>query len=441
MPSTHYQFAFHVPFAGSVDDGNCIIRGVSLITGDLEAEGHGLQVDDTTLDQILHWAGRHGKVTVKMDHKGPDGRTFKAIAGYLTNFTKDSSGKKVRGDLELLHSEPLTPKILEMARRMPENFGLSVAFKGKGERGQGGKQFARCTKLLSVDLVENPAANPDGLFSARVDTRLSGMPDPNSDPNGEPTLAELFDLLKAHGEKLDGFAQRLETAEQFQQSVINHLNVDGGEEGPTLEELHGMSDEELAELGISRAEVDAAVAEANGGDGGSAAGNGNGDAGAGGAAGGEGGGAFAEGRQALAEVRELKARMAGQARREEAAQMDYAFAVVEEKVETLAAANDELVKELGAKDAEIKALRLSLKTGARNVPASVEGVTLFSAKGAQSGSFEQIVTVKFEELKGKTGMTELKAKSQAIDFAIRSNPGAYREYRERGGKIELVSRS
>src|SRR5436190_643171 len=167
MPSES-DLLFHVPFAcGEVDETQKIIRGVSLMTGDLEAEGHDLHVDDTTLSQIFEWARRRGKVTVKADHKGADGKTFKAIVGYLTNFRQDTGSKKVRGDLELLHSEPLTPKILEMARKMPENFGLSAAFKGKGVKGVGGKNFARCSKLLAVDLVENPAANPDGLFSSR----------------------------------------------------------------------------------------------------------------------------------------------------------------------------------------------------------------------------------------------------------------------------------
>jgi hypothetical protein len=131
MPETDYRF--HVPFASQkVDFENAVVRGVSVMTGDLEAEGHDLQVDDTTIDQIYLACKKGRQVTVKMDHKGKDGKTFTTIAGYLNNFRKD--GTKVRADLELLRTEPLTPKILEMADRMPGNFGLSAAFKGATER-------------------------------------------------------------------------------------------------------------------------------------------------------------------------------------------------------------------------------------------------------------------------------------------------------------------
>src|SRR4051812_19122330 len=181
-------------------------RRIRSSAGDLEAEGHDLHVDDTTLAQIFEWAKRRGKVTVKMDHKGPDGKTFSAIVGYLTNFRAAGADKKVRGDLELLHRDPLTPKVMEMAKRMPENFGLSAAFKGKGVKGAGGKNFARCSKLLAVDLVENPAANPDGLFSALrsrtdgggVDSEKKSMADPypSTTPAPEPTLADIFNLVK-----------------------------------------------------------------------------------------------------------------------------------------------------------------------------------------------------------------------------------------------------
>src|SRR4051794_20329069 len=193
------QILFHVPFSGKVDKEKHIIHGVSLITGDIEAEGHDLHVDDTTLGQIHSCAAGRNKITVKADHKGADGKTFTSIVGYLTNFRTE--GKKVRGDLQLLESDPITPKIEEMAEGMPQNFGLRVAFKGKGAKGAGGKQFARCEKLISVDLVETPAANPDGLFgqpaadstanlNRAVDSSLVGMGNTNTDPNiagAEPT--------------------------------------------------------------------------------------------------------------------------------------------------------------------------------------------------------------------------------------------------------------
>jgi ribosomal protein L12E/L44/L45/RPP1/RPP2 len=72
------------------------------------------------------------------------------------------------GDLFLLDETPHRAYILELAEKMPESFGLSVAFAGNTEE-IAGTTFARCSDLFSIDLVSTPAANPDGLFSRRFD--------------------------------------------------------------------------------------------------------------------------------------------------------------------------------------------------------------------------------------------------------------------------------
>ena len=156
------SFSFQVPFAcGHVDEHNAVIHGVSMITGNLTAEGHELEVDATTLRQVFDCAVKAGQVPVKLNH----GSGIEWLNGYLDNFHID--GDKVRGDWHLLKSHDETPKMLERATRQPGTFGLSVAFKGGGERVAGGKKAARCTKLLATDCVTAPAANPGGLFSAR----------------------------------------------------------------------------------------------------------------------------------------------------------------------------------------------------------------------------------------------------------------------------------
>ncbi len=426
-------FKFQSRFsANRVDKANGVIRGVSLITGNVEAIGHDLHVDDTTVSQVLGCAGLADKIPVKLNH----GSGVENLCGYIDGASCYLDNGKLRGDWYLLKTHGEYDKLMEGAERMPECFGMSIAFKGKGEAVKGGRKAARCEKLLAVDCVTQPAANPEGLFSARVDTPQTRM-DPNQSNTGEPTLADVLQALKEQGETMAQISQRLAATEAFQKSVQDHLENDNL---PTLEELDGMTDEELDALGLTRAEVDQAIADATGGGGDGTGGveRDGSDAMAGAGAGGEATGLAAK---AMAEIRQFRAQMAAAARREEADQVEYAFSVVEEKVTTLAERNEELTKQLAAKDAEIKALRLTVKTGARNVPASVEGVTLFSAKSAQSGSFEQLVTVKFEELKAKSGATELSAKSKAIDFVIRQHPVAYREYRERGGKIELGSAS
>lgn len=131
-----------------------VIHGVSVITvGD--AKGHNLKIDATTLSQVKTVAESFkGGLKVKVNH----GTGVDAIVGTLRNFRIE--GSQVKADLHLLKTASELQKILEMASTIPESFGLSIAFSGKPQDG-----FARCTELYSVDLVDDPAANPSGLFS------------------------------------------------------------------------------------------------------------------------------------------------------------------------------------------------------------------------------------------------------------------------------------
>lgn len=150
-------FATAVSEKVNADTG--IIQGVSVITIG-EAKGHKFQIDATTLSQVKAVADSHtGGVKVKVNH----GAGVDAIVGSLRNFRIE--GNQLKADLHLLKSATELPRILEMAQTMPESFGLSIAFSGKPEGG-----FARCAELYSVDLVDDPAANPSGLFSKDSET-------------------------------------------------------------------------------------------------------------------------------------------------------------------------------------------------------------------------------------------------------------------------------
>lgn len=444
--SSDSDIRFHIPFTSQqVDEDKKVIRGVSLMTGDLEAEGHDLHVDDTTLSQILQWANKNGKVTVKADHKGADGKTFKAIVGYLTNFRLDAGEKKVRGDLELLHTEPLTPKILEMAKKMPENFGLSAAFKGKGEKGKGGKNFARCSKLLAVDLVENPAANPDGLFSAKVDSGKNGMADNNPNLNSEPTLADIFKLVQQQGETLNAIGGRIKAVEDFQQQVNDHLNAE-----PGLDELAVLTDEQLEQAGFDVAKVRAAVDDAiaagemEAPEGYTPASGADTDAAAAAAAtvsatGAPAGAALSK---KISEVVQLEiGKVRRQARAEaEQAEAEHAFAVIEAKVEELSLQNEAQATKITQLEAENKALKLSVKTGSftRVAPGTEAGVNFAGGK-AKEGTFEHVVQTEFARLV-TAGKSEVDAKALAYEFGVKKHEALYLEFRERGGKtIELAA--
>lgn len=143
-----------------------IIEGVSIISVG-EAKGHGLFVDATTLQEVKACAESYaGGVKVNLDH----GAGIKDIIGFVDNFR--IVGDKLLGDLNLLQTAEKRAYVLEIAEKLPDTFGISIAFSGP-VREIDGKRFASCTELYSADLVQTPAANPTGLFSFQAVDKIS----------------------------------------------------------------------------------------------------------------------------------------------------------------------------------------------------------------------------------------------------------------------------
>lgn len=171
--------------------GEKIIHGVSVITTG-PAKGHGLMVDAETLAQVVQ-CSKARAVKVKMLHNSD----LSQVIGTLKNFRID--GGKVLADLHLLASAPARDFVLEIARTMPTAFGLSISFEGAPDG-----NLARCSRLLSVDLVDEPAANPDGLFEekpidappADVTTNAEPMTD-NPEKMEAPTPEDRIAALEA----------------------------------------------------------------------------------------------------------------------------------------------------------------------------------------------------------------------------------------------------
>lgn len=157
--------------AGVIDAQTGIIRGVSLITKG-PALGHGVMIDSTTLEQVKKAAEQYsGGLKVKLDHSGGAGD----IVGYIDTLRID--GEKLLGDLHLLESSVHRAYILEIAERIPDTFGLSIAFSGPSEKSADKlTTLQRCSEIYSVDLVSEPAANA-GLFARKLKQLQSVEPD------------------------------------------------------------------------------------------------------------------------------------------------------------------------------------------------------------------------------------------------------------------------
>jgi hypothetical protein len=211
-----------------------IIEGVSIISVG-EAKGHGLFVDDITLREVKACAESYaGGVKVNLDH----GAGIKDIVGFCDNFR--IIGKKLVADLNLLETAEKRAYVLEIASRMPDTFGISIAFSGP-VRERDGRSFASCTELYSADLVQTPAANPTGLFSftaKAVDTSAKQMDeDKNKMEDGEDTvsIADIIERLSALETAFGDYKNKMEEMPKDEEKM---------EDAPMVEE----KDSEMSKL-------------------------------------------------------------------------------------------------------------------------------------------------------------------------------------------------
>jgi hypothetical protein len=233
---------------------------------------------------------------------------------------------------------------------------------------------------------------------------------------------------------------RLDQHEEFLGQVHATLSGEEQPEQPTLEQLTQASDEELAQLGLTRAEVNAAVQEVlSGTEQGEArqpGEQGQGErelvgaaAAAPGAAGGEAGG-FAGGEApATFSARELQKRVVQlestqrliELRRKQEAE-EVELKSIEQKVLLLASQRDEAIQLAETQAAEIAALRMAVKTGTRPVHAGGgdDGVRLFGAN--DTGQLHEF------QVRVKQLVEGGKSEGQAIQLAVKENPARHADY-------------
>jgi hypothetical protein len=165
-----------------IDRAAGIIYGYSVITKG-PALGHNMQVDDTTLGQIVE-LGNHATLGIKsrFDHPSASNTSMGTFIGRSKNFR--SVGERVLADLHLSDAAKDAPQgdlhkyVIGLAEHDPQAFGASIVFEGKSEeqlnpdgtrkndeQGNPLPRLARVDTLLASDVVDDPAANPGGLFS------------------------------------------------------------------------------------------------------------------------------------------------------------------------------------------------------------------------------------------------------------------------------------
>ncbi len=181
-----------------VDRSKRAIYGVSLLQAG-EALGHEMLVDSVMLAQCVdavNATGGHGMKS-RFTHPGACSDSMGKMLGKVKNARL--MGDKAVADLYLAEFASKSPDgdladyVMSMAEESPGDFGMSIAFDGHSvwKNGAGAefetsnangdraarpadattdKPFARISKLRAADIVDEPAANRDGLFSAFAGT-------------------------------------------------------------------------------------------------------------------------------------------------------------------------------------------------------------------------------------------------------------------------------
>lgn len=186
-------FQRKLTFAAATADG---FSDTAVLTGNTEAEGHGLFVDERSIESCMGLL--MGKtLPAYLTHAGAWNDRLGKEIGIFSGFYRDGAKIKAKRFSFLDSFKKFQPetheKMVELAQKLPDQFGLSVVFSGKAvwsmpdgseidadepmpEGALRGIPSIRFMAMESADFVKAPAANPDGLFTAKVDAPPVGMP-------------------------------------------------------------------------------------------------------------------------------------------------------------------------------------------------------------------------------------------------------------------------
>jgi len=212
----------------SVDLEKGIIKGVSVITLG-EAKGHGFHIDSEMLDTIVRldqaqYSNTDRGLKSRYGHPNLSSTALGTFLGRFKNLRRE--GDQVTGDFFGSKSARSTPDgdllgyILKLANEDEKAFGISTVLNlgqayTRNEDGEkvlvsseydlkdDQKLFREVTDVIAADFVDDPAANPDGLFSAWNLSSVAGQVTRFLD-----THPEVFQLLKEKPEIMKQFMGR-----------------------------------------------------------------------------------------------------------------------------------------------------------------------------------------------------------------------------------------
>ena len=246
---------FRVNFKGkpgkvTQKDGKTVIERVSVCTAG-EALGHGVHLDESFIESVFT-QGSEMKIGLKsrFGHPSMCNEALGTYLGRFKNFSMSDDKTQCFADLHLSESAKHTPHgdlhkyVSGLAEDDPNAFATSIVFEygdfyRKDKDGNKVKTnrygspvdfdvreddlsdelFASCKNLWGNDFVDEPAANPGGLFTKFHGGTIAGQvglffdenPDAFEFLEGNP---EVVEVLKNHGDKLEAFLTKYKTLKE-----------------------------------------------------------------------------------------------------------------------------------------------------------------------------------------------------------------------------------
>jgi hypothetical protein len=233
----------YVSGVGTIDVDKGILLGVKVIEIGSVNDARPFYVDGETLEQIERLGNQPAKgVKVRYTHAGSEDAMGSHL-GRATNFRID--GDCVRADITLAKSSFISPRgnlggyVLTLAEEDSLSLGMSVAGTLDGETmsdlDDGGMMPLRFLDLYSADVVADPAATRDGLFSQQ-----------GEEMKEEEKLEDVEkapEALESVEEKEDGKP----AAEMTEEPQESPGELSEGDEDKLEEQAEEMPEEELSE--------------------------------------------------------------------------------------------------------------------------------------------------------------------------------------------------
>ena len=150
----------------AVDEDAGVIRGVKVIG--VSSRNRRRYKEAALVEAIPMYEGSRVYIDhVRPDKSGSGERSVRDKWGELQNVRAIEGG--LAADLHYLKTHPMSPMLIESARRFPKSFGLSHDANGEETTTSGVREVVRINRVNSVDVVNDPASNK-GLFESTEPT-------------------------------------------------------------------------------------------------------------------------------------------------------------------------------------------------------------------------------------------------------------------------------